>query len=66
MDEAKLQRSLRHRNVVLFYGAGIFEDDSPFLVTEFMAKGSLREVRPVKDSARVTLGRVPFLPLFAS
>lgn len=46
MDEARLQRSLRHRNVVLFYGAGIFEDDSPFLVTEFMAKGSLREVRP--------------------
>ena len=45
MDEAKLQRSLRHRNVVLFYGVGVFEDDSPFLITEFMAKGSLRDVR---------------------
>lgn len=44
MDEAKLQRSLRHRNVVLFYGVGVFEDDSPFLITEFMAKGSLRDL----------------------
>lgn len=44
MDEAKLQRTLRHRNVVLFYGAGVFADGTPFIVTEFMEHGSLRQV----------------------
>eukprot|EP00050_Salpingoeca_kvevrii_P003810 m.233958 g.233958 ORF g.233958 m.233958 type:complete len:104 (-) comp10884_c0_seq8:11-322(-) len=36
-------RTLRHRNVVLFYGAGN-DHGSPFLVTEFMGNGSLDDV----------------------
>ena len=34
---------MRHPNVVLFLGAG-FANDGPFLVTELMAKGSLRKI----------------------
>ena len=33
-------RSLRHRNIVYFYGAGDLAT-APFLVTEFMERGSL-------------------------
>eukprot|EP00056_Hartaetosiga_gracilis_P010256 m.150348 g.150348 ORF g.150348 m.150348 type:complete len:1256 (+) comp13282_c0_seq2:125-3892(+) len=41
--EVSLIRSLRHRNVVFFYGAGVL-DDCPFLVTEFMSRGSLSSI----------------------
>ena len=36
-------RSLRHRNIILFFGAGDLAT-SPFLVTEFLARGSLTRV----------------------
>eukprot|EP01147_Barroeca_monosierra_P001787 gene1787-4897_t len=42
--EVRLQRTLRHRNVVLFFGAGVFPDETPFLVTEYLRKGSLEQV----------------------
>ena len=42
--EGDLLRSLRSRNIVLFYGTGQFDDDenSAFVVLEYMARGSLR------------------------
>ena len=36
-------RSLRHRNIVFFYGAGDLTT-APFLVTEFMARGTLSDI----------------------
>ena len=36
-------RSLRHRNIVFFYGAGNLTTE-PFLVTEYMARGTLCDV----------------------
>lgn len=41
--EIKLLRRLRHRNIVFFYGAGLL-DGGPFLVTEYMARGSLKAI----------------------
>eukprot|EP00048_Salpingoeca_helianthica_P004000 m.72700 g.72700 ORF g.72700 m.72700 type:complete len:1239 (+) comp13000_c0_seq1:162-3878(+) len=34
-------RTLRHKNIVFFYGAGLFDGKRPFIVVEFMANGSL-------------------------
>jgi hypothetical protein len=43
--EIVFMRTIRHRNIVLFLGAGKFsEDNIPFLVTEFMENGSLRDI----------------------
>jgi serine/threonine protein kinase len=42
--EVRFMRSIRHPNIVLFFGAGRLSDNTPFLVTEFMACGSLQEV----------------------
>ena len=36
-------RSVRHPNIVLFLGAGMFPDSVPFLVVEYMQQGSLSE-----------------------
>eukprot|EP00052_Salpingoeca_macrocollata_P026562 m.247258 g.247258 ORF g.247258 m.247258 type:complete len:1160 (-) comp22595_c3_seq2:28-3507(-) len=43
-SETKLMRTLRHRNVTLFYGFGVNPTRQPFLVTEYMIKGSLRHI----------------------
>lgn len=43
ISEIKFMRTLRHRNVVYFYGAG-FVDQQPFLVLEYMSRGALRSV----------------------
>ena len=40
--ESDLLRSLRSRNITLFYGAGQFDDGCAFFVLEYMARGSLR------------------------
>ena len=41
--QVSLMRSIRHPNVLTFYGAGIrSEGGFPYLVTELMAKGSLK------------------------
>eukprot|EP00730_Choanoeca_flexa_P015249 TRINITY_DN6960_c0_g1_i2.p1 TRINITY_DN6960_c0_g1~~TRINITY_DN6960_c0_g1_i2.p1 ORF type:complete len:268 (+),score=51.13 TRINITY_DN6960_c0_g1_i2:428-1231(+) len=57
-----LQRS-RHQHLIRFFGAGQFEDESPFLVLELMELGSLdsylrkREASSVAWSARVSIVR---------
>ena len=35
---------MRHPNLVKFLGTGLFEDETRFIVLEFMAKGSLRDL----------------------
>eukprot|EP00053_Salpingoeca_punica_P018620 m.183210 g.183210 ORF g.183210 m.183210 type:complete len:1272 (-) comp17471_c0_seq2:580-4395(-) len=42
--EIQVMRSIRHGNVVMFFGAGYDNVGNPFLVTEFMERGSLRDV----------------------
>jgi serine/threonine protein kinase len=41
--EVSTMRQLRHQNVVLFFGAGRMNEQA-FLITEYMARGSLRSV----------------------
>ncbi|EGD82479.1 TKL/DICTY4/DRK protein kinase [Salpingoeca rosetta] len=53
--EVSLIRSLRHRNIVLFYGAGVM-DEGPFLVTEFMARGSLSAI--LKSNVELSYSRL--------
>ena len=36
--------SIRHASLLIFYGAGTMADNRPFMVTEFMALGSLKHV----------------------
>lgn len=43
-DEIELMRRIRHGNIVHFYGAGYDERGTPFLVVEFMEKGSLTNI----------------------
>lgn len=43
-QEISFMRTLRHPNVVLFFGSGTLSDGSRFLVTELMVNGSLRTV----------------------
>jgi serine/threonine protein kinase len=40
-NEVKLLRSIRHPHIVLFFGAGQLEEGTPFLVTEYVPRGSL-------------------------
>ena len=43
--EIQFMRTVRHANIVLFLGGGRFHtDDCPFLVTEFMSRGSLATI----------------------
>jgi hypothetical protein len=42
--EVSFMRTVRHPHVVLFHGAGVFDTGLPFLVTEYMERGSLRKV----------------------
>eukprot|EP00040_Diaphanoeca_grandis_P017182 m.89286 g.89286 ORF g.89286 m.89286 type:complete len:1208 (-) comp26282_c0_seq1:76-3699(-) len=39
--EAIFMQSIRHPNLLIFYGAGIKTDGAPFLVVELMAKGAM-------------------------
>eukprot|EP00051_Salpingoeca_urceolata_P016824 m.226081 g.226081 ORF g.226081 m.226081 type:complete len:1255 (-) comp18789_c0_seq9:65-3829(-) len=43
-QEAAFLKTLRHKNVVLFFGAGSFADEQPFIVLEYMARGSLGQI----------------------
>jgi serine/threonine protein kinase len=56
-QEARFLRSIRHPNVVHFFGAGKLEASGiPFLVTEFVSRGSLfLLLRDVPD--QITLQR---------
>lgn len=42
--ECETLMAIRHPNLLLFFGAGIDADNKAFLVTEFMAGGSLKSV----------------------
>lgn len=42
--EATFMQSIRHPNLLTFYGAGIRSDGTPFLVVEMMEKGSMRTI----------------------
>jgi hypothetical protein len=42
--ECAFMKSVRHPNIILFFGAGRFDDGTPFLVLELAERGSLREV----------------------
>lgn len=57
--EVAFLRSLRHRNIVFFYGTGVREA-SPFLVTEFMERGSLHRVLVVESSTLTWERRLQF------
>lgn len=43
-SEAQIMASLRHPNIVTFFGAGITPDDRAFIISELMTRGSLRLV----------------------
>ncbi|XP_062519889.1 probable serine/threonine-protein kinase DDB_G0278509 [Corticium candelabrum] len=43
--EIEVMRAIRHSNIVLFIGGGRYHDDGcPFLVVEYMARGSLTSI----------------------
>lgn len=48
--EIQFMKSVRHPNLVMFFGAGRFDDDDcPFLVVEFMQNGSLFNLLTKRD-----------------
>eukprot|EP00049_Salpingoeca_infusionum_P015489 m.302008 g.302008 ORF g.302008 m.302008 type:complete len:1197 (+) comp15885_c0_seq1:112-3702(+) len=49
--EVRFMRSIRHKNIVFFYGAGVTSQQVPFLVTEFCDRGSLFSI--LKDESIV-------------
>ena len=42
-------RRLRHPNIILFLGAGERSDGTPFIVLEYMEKGSLQSIIDDKE-----------------
>lgn len=42
--EIEVMRSIRHPNIVMFYGAGELKNGSLFLVLEFLSRGSLKSI----------------------
>ena len=42
--ECETLMAIRHPSLLVFYGAGITVESKPFMVTEFMARGSLKTV----------------------
>jgi hypothetical protein len=42
--EIKFMQTVRHPNIILFLGAGRTRDGAPFIVSEFVSRGSLREL----------------------
>ena len=54
--EIRFMQTIRHPNVVMFIGAGKRTDGCPFLVTEFVSRGSLRDVLD-DESIELTLSR---------
>ena len=41
--------SIRHKHLLIFFGAGTMSDNRPFIVTEYMALGSLKTVLADRD-----------------
>jgi serine/threonine protein kinase len=49
--QVSLMRSIRHPNLLTFFGAGTDRENRAFLVTELMARGSLK--RLLRDPEQV-------------
>ena len=58
--EIKFMQTVRHPNIVLFLGAGRTTDDSPFLISEFVCRGSLRRLLDDTDTVITTGMKVKF------
>lgn len=48
--ECETLMAIRHKNLLIFFGAGTTSENKAFMVTEFMALGSLKEV--IADTTR--------------
>jgi hypothetical protein len=48
-EEIKFMQTMRHPNIILFLGAGNTPEGRPFLVLEFIRRGSLRKVLDDED-----------------
>lgn len=51
-EEVRFMQTIRHRNIVFFYGSGDDVDGTKFIVTEFVERGSLRNVLDDKGEWR--------------
>ena len=49
--EIKFMQTVRHPNILLFLGAGRTTDGSPFIISEFVSRGSLRDL--LDDNSQV-------------
>ena len=58
--EIKFMQTVRHPNIVLFLGAGRTTDGSPFLISEFVSRGSLRRLLDDTDTVMTTEMKVKF------
>ena len=47
--ECETLMSIRHASLLIFYGTGTMSDNRPFIVTEYMALGSLKTVLADRD-----------------
>lgn len=55
--EIAVVRSLRHLNVIFFYGCGARADGTPFLVTEYATRGSLRKCLSDRGNCKLDASR---------
>ena len=60
--EIRFMQTVRHPNIVMFIGAGKMDtgDEQPFLVVEYMQRGSLRDVLDDQTVALTPLQRIRF------
>jgi hypothetical protein len=58
--EIEFMQTIRHPNIVLFFGAGMGADDIPFLVLEFAPRGSLRNILDNNDIEIMDDRRISF------
>jgi serine/threonine protein kinase len=58
--EVTFMQSIRHPNLLIFYGGGVNRNDQAFLVTELMEGGSLRKLLCDETQALDWLTRVSF------
>ena len=55
--EIVFMQTVRHSNIVMFIGAGIMNDSSRFLVTEYMHRGSLHDVLDAHKSVGLDISQ---------
>jgi serine/threonine protein kinase len=59
-EEIKFMQTMRHPNIVLFLGAGKTPEERPFLVLEFIRRGSLRKVLDDESTLLSTRRKIHF------